>query len=135
MHICLFPQVFSVQLVCQRQDNLLRAQQINLDLNLSKATSETEELYGVSCRMPSAASVTSALALQGWTDRSTHRGGACKTPPCCHLEVLGLRRTKRNKVNAKDLYTLVKGPLTGEGNGYLQLLQEESLEEPRCTLT
>lgn len=119
--------MFSVQLVHQCPDNLLKAQQRNLDLNLSKATCETEVLFRASCRMPSAAPVTSVLALPGWTGHGTHRGGAFKTHPCCLLEVLGLWRSKRN---TKDLYKLVKGPLIHFLLWYLLLLPEESLEEP-----
>ena len=79
---CLFPQVFSVQLVHQRRDNLSRAQQINLDLNLSEVSCETEQLCRVAeLRMGHTSTGAAGLELRGdaagstraafWAQRST----------------------------------------------------------------
>lgn len=81
--------------------------------------------------MPSAAPVSSALALPGWIDQGTRRGGLAKCTPAA-FQVLGLWRPT---VNSEGLHTLDKGPLPGEGNGHVQLLQEESLEEPHGALS
>lgn len=70
---CLFPQVFSVQLVHQRRDNLSRAQQINLDLNLSEVSCETEQLCRVAeLRMGHTSTGAAGLELRGDAAGSTH---------------------------------------------------------------
>lgn len=68
---CLFPQVFSVQLVHQRRDNLSRAQQINLDLNLSEVNRETEQLCRVRLRMEHTSTGAAGLELRGDAAGST----------------------------------------------------------------